>query len=140
MKYKELKPELIKNHSEDVYGNGLQYIKISPRGLRSCYFQIIINPFGNCQIFSIAWFNYFLRDCNNNEFIDNLKYCNELIGKKNILLIDIKDNELDILKEYIKKSQYTLKNMIMFIKPYISTNGSRMNLVQLNLKNTILKN
>lgn len=137
MLFNELNEELVKKYSENAYSK--EYFKIHPRGLEDCYFQIIVSPFGNCQIFSIAWFDYFLRDCNKDTFISNLEYCNELSGKKKILLIDIKDKELLTLKYYIKKSQYTLKDMIMFIKPYTSTNGSKMNLVQLNLKNTILK-
>lgn len=137
MKFDKLKEDL---KEEIKTSNDFIKVKIHPRGKYNNYFEIIKNPFGNCQIFSISWFDYFLRDCSEKEFIENLKYCTGLTTNKAILLIDISDATLLILKRYIKKSKYTLKDMIMFIKPYISTNGSKMNIVELNLKNTILKN
>lgn len=112
--------------------------KFKPRGIYDNYFEIITNPFGNCQIFSIAWFEYFLRDCEDKEFVENLNYFSKLERNKKILVIDISNPNLSKLKQYIKHSKLTFKDTIMFVKPYTSTNGSKMNIVQLNL--TKIKN
>lgn len=136
MKFKEIDKSLITINEDKT---GVVSIKINPYGSYDYYFKIYKNPLGNCQIFIIAWFQYFLSFTNSDEFIENLKYCASLIENKNILMVDISDNDLSKLKEYIKDSEYKIKDMIIFVKTYISTNGSKMNIVQLDLKKTILK-
>lgn len=131
MKFEILKADLTKEIREE---NGtLIKVKLYPRGVYRNYFEVIRNPFGNCQIFSISWFEYFLRDCLKKELIENLKYCSSLVGDKQLLLIDISDLKLVILKKYLTDSEYVYEDLVVFTQPYISTNGSNMNIIQLNL-------
>lgn len=136
MLFKNLKEDLVSNSHKD-YKN--KVMRVYPRNVNDVYFEILDEPFGNCQMCSIAWFEWFIRDCDTHEeFIENLKYVYNKSGKK-LIIIDISNGNLLKMKNYIKESNYSLKDMINFIKPYVSTNGSNMNIVQLNLKKTILK-
>ena len=122
--------------SPDGYSSGS--IKYYPPNLNGGYFQSIKNPFGNCQSFLIGWFNYFLRSCNNsNEFIENLKFVSARNNNKRILIVDVCEYDFKTIKKYIEESRYDLKTMILSSKPYLSTNGSKMRIVQFNLLKTI---
>jgi len=132
MKFKNLKEDL-KKEIREKNKIGITKIKLYPRGVYDNYFEVIRNPFGNCQIFSIAWFEYFLRDCLKEEFIENLKYCSSLVNNKRLLLIDISQYNLQILENYLIDSKQTFGDLVVFTQPYISTNGSNMNIIQLNL-------
>jgi len=131
MKFKNLKEDLKKEIREE--GGTLIKVRLYPRGTYDNYFEVIKNPFGNCQIFSISWFEYFLRDCLKEEFIENLKYCSSLVGNRKLLLIDISHLTFSILKKYLTDSGYVYEDLVVFTQPYISTNGSNMNIMQLNL-------
>ena len=132
MKFKNLKVDL-KKEIREKDKIGITKIKLYPRGVYDNYFEVIRNPFGNCQIFSISWFEYFLRDCLKEEFIENLKYCSSLVNNKKLLLIDISNLTFSILKKYLTDSGYVYEDLVVFTQPYISTNGSNMNIIQLNL-------
>ena len=136
MKFKNLKVDL-KKEIREKDKIGITKIKLYPRGVYDHYFEVIRNPFGNCQIFSISWFEYFLRDCLKEEFIENLKYCSSLVNNKKLLLIDISQYNLQILENYIIDSKQTFGDLVVFTQPYISTNGSNMNIIQLNLTKII---
>ena len=135
MKFEILKAYLKKEIREE--NRTLIKVKVYPRGVYDNYFEVIQNPFGNCQIFSISWFEYFLRDCLKEEFIENLKYCSSLVSGKRLLLIDISDLTLAILKKCLTDSEYVYEDLVVFTQPYISTNGSNMNIIQLNLTKII---
>lgn len=131
MKFKNLKEDLKKEIRKE--SRNLIKVRLYPRGTYDNYFEVIKNPFGNCQIFSIAWFEYFLRDCLKEEFIENLKYCSSLVGNRKLLLIDISNLTFAILKKCLTDSGYVYEDLVVFTQPYISTNGSNMNIIQLNL-------
>lgn len=84
-----------------------------------------VSPFGNCQMFTLGSFYTFLqyskKDC-----ISKLKDIRTLATGKRILLVDMQNMYMKKMKEYFGKA-------IMNIFPYNSTNGSLMNLVQINL-------
>jgi len=130
-----LKADQIKE-SPDGYTAGS--IKYYPTAINGHYFQSNKNPFGNCQSFLIGWFNYFLMICeNSNEFIENLKFVSAKNGNKRILVVDVCEYDFKTIKKFIEESPYDLKTMILSSKPYVSTNGSKMRIVQFNLLKTI---
>lgn len=85
------------------------------------------SPFGNCQTFSISYASN-LRHLNSEEVIHFFKIAYKLFKKKQFI-IDVKDEyNKDVLKsiEIVTKEKHSI--------PYVSTNGSNMNLnlIQLN--------
>lgn len=135
MRLTELTTKQIKE-SRDGYSAGSA--KYYPPALNGNYFQSIINPFGNCQIYTIGWFNYFLLICeDSSDFIENLRFVTAKNNNKRILMVDVCEWDFKVIKKFINESPYDIKTMILSSKPYLSTNGNKMRLVQFNLLKTI---
>ncbi len=85
---------------------------------------IYLAPTGNCQLWSIAYVN---------EILLNYKNAEELLAiiikkvNKNLLFIDINRNHIEIVKKIFG-------NKIIADTPYVSTNGSNMNSILINVK------
>lgn len=113
------------------YGNKVYRIK--PKNAGGCYFEIIQEPLGNCQVCTISWMVYFMLGSENaSDFANNLKLVYELTAKK-LVLIDLVSTQLNRLEELIKESNGHLDGIINFKQSYTSTNYSHMTLVQINL-------
>lgn len=115
-------------YSNEVY-------RFIPKNTGGCYFEIIKEPFGNCQIFSIAWMNFFIDGSENAEdFFQNLRYAYELVQHKKILMVDLKIGYVQLIKNLLTKGNLDLNKVINFEKSYISTNESVMCILQLKIE------
>lgn len=127
MLFKDLKIE----EQQILYGQKVRRIK--PTNTGGCYFEVVSEPFGNCQMCSVAWMDYFLIGSENvSDFIENLKYIFTLSSKK-LVLVDLTKGTLNRLIKFITESNGILDDLIVFRREYESTNGSEMTIVQLNL-------
>ena len=91
-------------------------------------FEISITRYvtNNCQLMSIGNFQELLKKAE--DLIEELKVIKSVI-RKNIALVDIKEDFISLLKEKIPT------DMIIMISPYTSTTGSKMNICLINIKN-----
>lgn len=81
----------------------------------------------NCQIAVAGSFHSLLNGSKN--LIEDLKVIRKNCNNRNILLVDIGNNILKTLKKKLDEKY------IMMISPYVSTNGSKMNICLINMRN-----
>ena len=84
------------------------------------YVEVYANPFGNCQIFSIAWFNYLVAHTPKDEIKEQLNEIASACGYKPILQLDI-NCDLKFAVEEIFPPDRIIGKI-----DYASTNGSNM--------------
>lgn len=90
------------------------------------YLEVYERPFGNCQIWSIAWMNVILRHVKEEHIKVVIHRCWLLIKRKNLLLIDINNAHVAEIAKLFSDFK------IVFTTPYTSTNGSHMTLIGIN--------
>lgn len=95
--------------------------------------QLYESPFGNCQTFTIGS-AFKLKDYSKEDIVELFKLIYAKFGRRQVL-IDLKEeyNEMTLKAiEHIISNKYSI--------PYISTNGSHMNLNIIQLKTSLLSN
>ena len=95
--------------------------------------QLYESPFGNCQTFTIG--NAFkLKRYNKEEVIELFKLIYDKFGRQQVL-VDLKEEHNE---ETLKAIEHIIINK--YSTPYVSTNGSHMNLNLIQLKTSLLSN
>lgn len=95
--------------------------------------QLYESPFGNCQTFTIG--NAFkLKLYNKEEVIELFKLIYDKFGRQQVL-IDLKEEDNE---KTLKAIEHIILNK--YSTPYVSTNGSHMNLNLIQLKTSLLSN
>ena len=95
--------------------------------------QLYESPFGNCQTFTIG--NAFkLKRYNKEEVIELFKLIYGKFGRQQVL-VDLKEEHNE---ETLKAIEHIILNK--YSTPYVSTNGSHMNLNLIQLKTSLLSN
>ena len=95
--------------------------------------QLYESPFGNCQTFTIGS-AFTLKNCNKEEIIELFKLIYDKFGRQQVL-IDLKEEHNE---ETLKAIEHIILNK--YSTPYVSTNGSHMNLNLIQLKTSLLSN
>jgi hypothetical protein len=104
------------------YDFKMAVIKRSTYSSSTLYFSY--GPTVNCQMMTVGAFGPFLQV--ETKILEQLKAIKDNF-KKNILLVDIRH-------EYMKYFNGKIpKDMIIMISPYVSTNGSKMNICLINM-------
>lgn len=128
---KEIPKHILKNEDFKFYrniGSDTYDFKfaIVDRGVydtTSLYFSY--GPTVNCQMSIIGAFGEFIKK--ETHIIEQLKAIKKFC-KKNILLVDIKECNMKYFNEKIPE------HMVIMKSPYVSTNGSKMNICLINIK------
>ncbi len=79
---------------------------------------IVKNPFGNCQTYTIGYFNNVL-DLQQQESIDVLKLIQQKIGKSQ-LLVDINNNRIEYLRRLFPDTEIKVNST------YVNNTGTHM--------------
>lgn len=114
---------------KDTSGDKNYDFKMATINRKSDHSSVLYFNYGptvNCQMMSVGAFGAFLQ--RETKVLDQLKAIKDNFNK-NILLTDIKEEYMKYFYEKIPKE------MIIMISPYTSTNGSKMNICLINVKN-----
>ncbi len=87
------------------------------------------NPFNNCQNCAIASFDQLLTTFNDKDFVNILEILYKYSGKK-MMTFDVHAKYEDQIKSFFKSK-------VVFITPYVSTNGSKMIMGLLNIESKV---
>lgn len=108
----------------DITTGYIEYCRFVNSNGYSANISLIYSPFGNCQNFSIAYFNNILSTFSNEDVTKAVQICSARVDK-HLLLIDV-------ATIYTVRIEKIFTN-IVFKNDYVSTNNSYMTIFMIKI-------